>query len=100
MTKNLSNIPHRYREDIKRAITILKEAGCKEVFLFGSIAEGDIEETSDIDLAIRGCPQGMFFRLLGKLMLELNHSVDLIDLDKQKDFGEYLEKEGPLLHVA
>ena len=100
MRKKIITIPPPYKADIERAIRILKEAGCREIFLFGSIAEGNSKDTSDIDLAVRGCPNGMFFRLLGRLTLELEHPVDLIDLDKQKDFGSYLEKEGPLLHVA
>lgn len=37
------------------------EAGCSEIFLFGSLASGEVGDKSDIDLAIRGCPQGKFF---------------------------------------
>lgn len=100
MKEGISTIPFSYKEDIEKAIRILTEAGCKEVFVFGSLAEGNEREEADIDLAIRGCPSGMFFRLLGRLLLELDHPVDLVDLDKEGDFGRYLEREGTLVHVS
>lgn len=96
----ISKVPERYRDDIEHGIRILKEAGCKEIFIFGSLIKGDIREDSDIDLAIRGCPSGMYFHVLGKLLIELNHPVDLIDLDRGDDFAKYLEKEGELIYVS
>ncbi len=100
MQKQINEIPQNYREDIARAVKILKDAECKEVFLFGSLAEGQVREGSDIDLAVRGCPSGMFFRVLGKLLLELDHPVDLVDLDREDDFAKYLKREGALVRVS
>ena len=88
-----------YSSDIQRAVDILKEAGCTQVFLFGSLAAGKVQEGADIDLAVRGCPKGKFFHLLGKLLRELHHSVDLVSLDRQDDFACYLEQEGELRQV-
>ncbi len=85
MNTNL-NLPEAYEKDIVRAVEILKAGGCKEVFLFGSIAEGKIRDGSDIDLAVRGCPPGNYFHLFGQLLLELKHSVDLVSLDKKRRF--------------
>ncbi|AZR74513.1 hypothetical protein BBF96_14635 [Anoxybacter fermentans] len=96
----ISRIPPRYRRDIKRAIKILKEEGCTEIFLFGSLVEGDIREDSDIDLAIRGCPPDKYFHILGKLLLELDHSVDLVNLDREDAFAKHLEREGSLVYVS
>lgn len=93
----LSDIPESYRQDIDRAVEILKKAGCTQVYLFGSAATGQSGPNSDIDLAIRGCPKGRFFFLLGQLMLELNHPVDLISLDTHDAFAHYLEQQGELL---
>jgi predicted nucleotidyltransferase len=93
-------LPQAYHQDILRAIKILKEAGCTHVFLFGSLAVGEVRDESDIDLAIRGCPKGIFFHLLGKLLLELDHSVDLVNLDRQDAFARYLEEKGELLQVG
>ena len=99
MKEQILEIPQEYREDIDKAVKILKTEGCKEVYLFGSLAEGRFNESSDIDLAIKGCPSGKFFKILGKLLLELNHSVDLINLDIKNDFVQYIEREGVLIYV-
>lgn len=66
------------KSDLDRAIEILKEEGCEEIYLYGSIAEDRFNEESDIDLAVKGIPSGEFFRVLGRLMLELDHSLDLV----------------------
>ncbi len=93
-------VPEVYEKDISRAVAILKAAGCSQVFLFGSLASGKVREGSDIDLAVRGCPQGSFFHLLGRLLLELDHSVDLVSLDRPDPFARYLETQGGLLQVG
>ena len=93
-------IADKYREQVEKAASILNEAGCEEVYLFGSIAENRGREDSDIDLAVRGCPPGMYFELLGKLMLELDSHIDLVNLDKEDSFTHYLETEGSLIHVS
>ncbi|MCK4259992.1 MAG: nucleotidyltransferase domain-containing protein [Halanaerobiales bacterium] len=85
---------------MKLAIEILRGEGCTEIYLFGSLAEGEFREDSDIDLAVKGCPRDRFFHVLGKLLLELNHKVDLINLDGKDPFAEYLISEGGLIHVA
>ena len=54
MEKQLNNLPYSYQEDIKKATKILKENGAKEVFIFGSIANGKFNENSDIDIAVKG----------------------------------------------
>lgn len=92
-------LPEPYQREIRRAARILKEAGCSEVFLFGSLAAGEIKDRSDIDLAVRGCPKGEFFHILGKLLLELDYPVDLVNLDSQDAFAHYLEREGALLQI-
>lgn len=92
-------LPENYRTDIERAVQILKAGGCHEVFLFGSLASGEFRDGSDIDLAVTGCPANKFFQLGGKLLMELEHSVDLIDLDNNDRFTEYLKKQGELVRV-
>jgi len=92
--------PESYQRNIRRAVEILKGAGCTDIFLFGSLATGKARDRSDIDLAIRGCPKGAFFYLLGRLLLELDYPVDLVNLDRQDAFARYLEKEGELLRVG
>ena len=88
------------KSDLDRAIEILKEEGCEEIYLYGSIAEDRFDEESDIDLAVKGIPSGDFFRVLGRLMLELDHPVDLVDLDKDEDFSRFLKEEGELIRAS
>ncbi|MEW6096929.1 MAG: nucleotidyltransferase domain-containing protein [bacterium] len=92
--------PADFQEDIRRAVEILKKSGCTDIFLFGSLIEGKIRDGSDIDIAIRGCPRGKFFYLLGKLLLALDRSIDLVNLDSQDAFARYLEKEGRLFRIG
>ncbi len=99
-TAEAITIPETVRKDLDRAVHILKEAGCVEVFLFGSAATGQFHEGSDLDLAITGCPRGQFFHLFGKLMIELEHPVDLVDLDMQAAFAEYLRSAGALRKIG
>ena len=99
MTEKIQ-LPEVYEKDIARAVAILKGAGCTQVFLFGSLASEKVREGSDIDLAIRGCPKGSFFHLLGKLLFELDHSVDLVSLDRPDPFARYLETKGGLLQIG
>jgi predicted nucleotidyltransferase len=95
-----TEIPEAFRGDIRRATEILKAAGCTDVFLFGSLAKARARGTSDLDFAVRGCPPGSFYHLVGKLIFELDHPVDLVDLDSADPFARYLEMEGELMQVG
>ena len=88
------------KKQVEKAAALLKSEGCREVYLFGSVAEGSSNENSDIDIAIKGCPPGRFFELLGRLMLELDSQVDLVNLDSNDAFSKHLLTNGQLLHVA
>ena len=80
MEEKFNNLPNSYKDDIKRATKILKENGAKEVFIFGSIANG---------------------KIAGILMFELENKFDLIDLDdKDNRFSQMLLKIGGLLKVG
>jgi predicted nucleotidyltransferase len=89
-----------FKQDIDRAVRILKEEGCTEIYLFGSVATGETHAESDIDLAVRGCPPGRFFQTLGRLLMELDRSVDLVDLDSADPFAEFLQQKRRLLRIV
>ena len=88
------------RKDVDRGIGILKAGGCEAVYLFGSVPDGSSTARSDIDFAVKGCPANMFYKLQGKLLLELTRSADLIDLDSDTDLASFLESEADLIHVG
>ncbi len=100
VTTKSDALPKSLEQDVRRAVKILREEGCSEVFLFGSGATGRVRRESDVDLAIRGCPRGQFFHLVGRLLIELDHPVDLVDLDSANPFVRQLEKEGTLVRVG
>lgn len=101
MKEKLNDLPHSYKEDIKKAIKILKEYGAKEVFIFGSIANGNFNKNSDIDIAIKGLNEKVFYKVASILMFELENEFDLIDLDdKENTFSQMLLKVGGLLKVG
>ena len=93
-------IPNEYRADVARAVEICKAEGCRDVLIFGSVAAGQHRPQSDLDIGVRGCPPEHFYRLLGRLMDELTHPVDLVDLDLETRLAESLEQEDQLVRVG
>ena len=85
---------------VKLAAQALKEAGAKEIYLFGSLAEGRFREDSDVDIAISGLPAAIFFKTMSKVSDILGRPVDLVDLDDHTLFTEYLVRKGKLKRVA
>ncbi len=88
------------KKDIEKAVAILKKFGAKKVYLFGSLAEGNSSDDSDIDLAVSGLPDTVFYKAGGQLMLELKRRIDLIDIDEINPFTSYLKKKGKLVNVG
>jgi len=99
MNEIIKQIPANYQKDVSKAVEILRESGCSEIYLFGSLVSGKTRSRSDIDLAIRGCKPEKYYKLLGQLMMELEHPVDLINLDREDDVTKHLTKEGDLVSV-
>lgn len=96
-----NRIPIMFKEDIDKAIQILKESGCYEIYLFGSIARGDYREDSDIDLAVKGLLSEDYFKICGKIMIEIKRNIDIIQLDDEKsDFAKHINRKGYLIRVA
>ena len=87
-------------EKLKLASDILKNAGCTEVYLFGSQATGRANENSDVDLGVKGLPPRLFYRMHWQLEEALDMKVDLVDFDFQKDFYELLNRIGELKKIG
>lgn len=98
--KNLKELPNEYQEDIKKAIKILKENDVTEIFIFGSVVNGNFNENSDIDIAIKGIKQEEFYRVASILMFEIEKEIDLIDLDDENDkFAQMLIDKNILVRI-
>jgi predicted nucleotidyltransferase len=93
-------VPRELEKDVSTATRILLAEGCKEIYLFGSIAKGSTTEASDIDIATVGLPKDRFFRVYGTLLSSLHRHIDLVALDYDTDFGRQLKATGTLTRVA
>jgi len=82
------NIPPKYQRDIEIARNLLKNEGCKTVFLFGSMVTGKIHDKSDIDIVIKGLPKGKFFAICAKVYFALNN--DIVDFDNNDELYSLL----------
>ena len=88
------------QDDIDMAARILREAGAREVFVFGSAGREEQRPGSDLDLSVRGLPPERFFDAMSRVALAISRPIDLIDLDERNPFTEYLERKGELRRVA
>lgn len=101
MIKKIEQLPCSFQKDIEHAIKILKENGAEEVYLFGSIVNGGFNESSDIDIAVKGIKKRDFYKVASILMFEINTDFDLVDLDdKNNRFSQMLLKKGTLVRVG
>jgi predicted nucleotidyltransferase len=85
---------------IEKAASALKAVGAKEVYVFGSASKGQIRPDSDVDLAVSGLPPEVFFRAMGIDSRALGRQVDLVDLDEDNPFTEYLKHHQELVRVG
>jgi predicted nucleotidyltransferase len=96
----LGKIPENYQEDIKKASNLLKNEGCRAVFLFGSMVTGKIHQNSDIDMGIMGLPPKKFFRVYADLDKVITNRIDLVDFDLCKDFYNLLDSLGEVIKLG
>jgi len=94
------SVPKRFVKDIERAVNILKEEGCQEIYLFGSLATGQSSDSSDIDLGIKSYPKNQFFKIYGRLMMDLNHKFNLVDFELNHSMFEVLNHVGEVRRIA
>jgi predicted nucleotidyltransferase len=93
-------IPDEYKKDIEIAVSVLKENGAKEVYLFGSLADGSASAGSDIDLAVTGIPAAAFFEVYSRSSRALSHAMDLVDLDHETEMACFLRETDRLVQVG
>ena len=89
----------RMQKKIARAAEALKKYGAREVYVFGSLAEGTFGRHSDIDMAVAGLPPQVFFAAMGEAMTVLGRPLDLIDLDYDTTFVNRLREKGKLFRI-
>ena len=85
------------KEDKYRLLEIAKKYSVSKIYLFGSNIYSE-KEPKDIDLAVEGIPDSLFFKFYSELIFSLSKPVDLIDLKKKSLFNTMVTSEGSLLY--
>ncbi len=93
-------MPDDLAKRVEKAAEALRAAGAREVYVFGSLAQGKTRENSDVDMAVSGLPPEVFFRAMAAAHDALGRPLDLIDLDEENAFTRYLKTEGELRRVG
>jgi len=93
-------IPVKYRQDIENVTKILKNEGCKAIYLFGSLVTGKINDNSDIDIGVKGFPKGNFFDIYSKIYFNFDNKIDLVNFDSDEDFFSMLNKIGEIVQIG
>jgi predicted nucleotidyltransferase len=88
------------RKLLEKAVSALKASGAREVYIFGSAANGNEHKGSDIDIAVSGIPPEKFIRAMGDTADILKKPLDLVDLDEETPFTRYLREERELKRVG
>jgi predicted nucleotidyltransferase len=86
-------------ELVREAARLLKAAGARDVYVFGSALSSNRRDDSDIDLAVSGLAPERYFAALGDVADALHKPVDLVDLDQPTPFTRHLSQSGALHRV-
>ncbi len=93
--------PEQYKQDMETIISVLREEGCNEIYIFGSLADGNAPHPeTDIDIAVKGLPGNRFFEVYGRLLALTTHTIDLVDMDRETPFTRTLQEKGNLVRVS
>ena len=95
-----NTIPEKYKEDVNKAVEILKNEGCKNVYLFGSLVTGKIHDGSDIDIGVKGLSPEAYLRAFSDLFDTLNNRFDLVDFDFNYDFFSLLKRLNEVIEIG
>jgi len=83
--------------DKLKIVEIAQKYKAARVFLFGSSIDPH-RTAEDIDLAVDGLPDSIFFKFYSELIFALSKPVDLIDLKRKSRLNEIVRAEGVLLY--
>jgi predicted nucleotidyltransferase len=86
-------------KDVVAAANLLRSLGATQVFIFGSASRGELRAGSDVDLAVTGLPEQVYFSAISKASDLLGRPVDLVDLDDPTPLVRYLLGSGELVRV-
>lgn len=76
----------------KTIIDLADKYKVTRLLLFGSSINPE-REFNDIDLAVEGLPEELFFKFYSELIFNLSKPVDLVDISRKSRFTEIISKE-------
>src|SRR5215471_2121181 len=93
----------RFPDDIVRDIdtikSILLRYGAWKIIVYGSVARGDYQADSDIDICCEGIPPEHYFRALAECLMATQRRVSVLDFASlQGYFKERILSEGKILY--
>ncbi len=95
---NTEKVPEHFKADVEKAKHVLKNHGCKEIYLCGS--DKAARANSVIELGVRGLDPDEFYHAYGEIYLELEHRSRMIDFGNHKSRFEFLQAEGECLRIG
>ncbi len=84
-------------EDKYRLVEIANRYDVSKIYLFGSNLDPE-REPNDIDLAVEGISDTLFFKFYSELIFSLSKPVDLVHLKKKSLLNNIVKSEGILLY--
>ena len=72
------------KRELDKIVNISKEFGAMKVLLFGSCLD-NVSSAYDIDIAVSGIRPRDFFKYYGKVSMEVEDEVDILDLDEVRE---------------
>lgn len=85
------------KEDELKLKDIARKYNLTKLYLFGSGADSK-KESGDIDIAVDGLDDSLFFKFYGELIFSLSKPVDVVDLKNKSLFCDMIKEEGVLLY--
>ncbi|MBC8179685.1 nucleotidyltransferase domain-containing protein [candidate division KSB1 bacterium] len=91
-----------YREEAQRIVNLLESAGFKfsKIYLFGSVSrDAALSSWSDIDLAIEGLPEEMYYKAYAFLLKKSRFAIDLKPFEQlDAMLKEKIRKKGMIVY--
>jgi uncharacterized protein len=87
------------QNQINKAVEIAKQFGATKVLLFGSALDNP-ENANDLDIGVLGIPGNKFFTFGGLLDEILKINVDVVPLNLNSQFTDYIIKHGKYIYES
>jgi predicted nucleotidyltransferase len=83
--------------DKKAIIDLADKYRITRLLLFGSSLDSN-KESNDIDLAVEGLSEELFFKFYSELIFNLSKPVDLVDINRKSRFRDIIIEESTNLY--